>query len=122
MEEFLIVVFHFIYENILQALLEVFGEWAVLSSNEKTSTSIIVMIFAIILGAGIGLLSVQIFPESLIGQSWLRCLNLVVAPLIALYLSRRIAKLRGVDPSFNKQLFSVIFTFTLVSIRLSYIQ
>lgn len=120
MEEILVTIIQFIIEGLGQAILEIGFEWAIDTSGEKTSTRIFLILGAIFLGCIVGAATLLIFPVSLIHYSWLRCLNLIFAPFLAYQISRISFRLREKSATRGQLIFSVIFTFALVVIRLAY--
>lgn len=121
MEEIIIIIIQFIFEGLGQAILEIFGEWAIDSTSEKTSTRLLVGLAAICFGVVIGFITIKIFPHSLIHSPGLRCLNLLVAPFMAYWLSKLVSKILHRPATTNKLLFAVMFTFSLVAFRLAYV-
>ena len=120
MEELLIMIVQFLVEVVAQVFFELPLDLLTSNTSEKTEVNILRGLLYIFLGGAAGGLSLLFFPDSLIHNSWLRRANLIVAPLISYYISKRLSKRKeNVDPIIQARL-AFIFTFSLVAVRLAY--
>ena len=125
MEEIIIIVISFIGELFIESLL--YFPWDIfMVSYEKRREGNINKFgwsFAsLLVGMLIGWISVLLFSSAMLPFSWLRVVNLIVAPLIAGSLALRLSKRRNKkslssDDKFH-YLIAFLFTLGLIGIRL----
>jgi hypothetical protein len=120
MEELLVIIIQFFIEVIVQVIFELPFDLFKSKTSEKTEKNFIIAILYVFAGVVVGCISLWVFPNSLIQNSWLRCVNLIVAPLISYSLSKRLSKNKeNVNPIIQAR-FAFLFTFSLVAVRLVY--
>ena len=120
MEELLIIVIQFFVEVVAQVILELPIDLFTSKTSQKTEVNVLLGVLFIFLGGAIGGISLAFFPTSLIHSSWLRCANLIAAPLISYQFSKRMSKFKeNVNPIVQAR-FALLFTFSLVAVRLAY--
>jgi hypothetical protein len=96
LEGLLIVVAQFLTEVVGSALVSIpfdFGRKTPTTQRESESNYSYFLFFAI--GGAVGWMSVQLLPQSVLPYSWLRIVNLAVAPLVAGLITRQIAIVRA---------------------------
>lgn len=122
MEEILILIIQFLVEVIAPVLVELPFDWIARKSTSDSVFHYFFYIATFAIGGLIGGLSVWLFPHSMIHWQWLRCANLILAPLLSYTLSTRLAKARGSPYATGQARLAFMFTFGLVAIRLAYVQ
>ncbi|MEY4483106.1 MAG: hypothetical protein RL693_558 [Verrucomicrobiota bacterium] len=129
MEELLLILFHVLFEVVLQILIELPFDWFVGMRESKApqdSRPGQWYFVSILLGGGVGVLSLWVFPNSFIKSSGGRIAYLVFAPLIsagcALLLSRiRVARSKDwINPRLHA-LCAFWFALVLTIIRFTYV-
>lgn len=128
MEEILLIILHFLFEVVLQILVELPFDWFVGMRESKASQDSRPgrwYFVSILLGGAIGALSLWLFPNSLIQSSAGRVAYLVCAPVIsaacALLLSRfRVSRSKDwINPRLHAWC-AFWFTLALILIRFIY--
>lgn len=129
MEELLLILFHFLFEVVLQILIELPFDWLVgmrESRAPQDSSSGRWYFISLLLGGAVGALSLWVFPDSFIKSSGGRVAYLVFAPLISagcvLLLSRfRVARSKDwINPRLHA-LCAFWFALVLTIIRFTYV-
>jgi hypothetical protein len=125
MEDLIIVIVQFTFEVIGSAFIgSPFGFNARKPTQPESTSGSDQVVFALA-GALLGYVSAYLLPLKLLPYSWLRLLNLVVAPIAGGYVAKAIAIYRGkADPLIEPQVhfwnaFSFILPFALL--RLAYV-
>ena len=82
------IIFEFVAEVLLQVFLEALTEFGLQGLREmfqwpKKAHPFLAVVGYGVLGAGVGALSVLIFPTGFIQEKWMRILNLVVTPIVS---------------------------------------
>jgi hypothetical protein len=120
MEELLIAIFQFLFEVLLQSLVELPWDWFVGSRElrlDQSSKKFHWIIASLLIGAGVGVISPFIRPNTSIKSSSFRLLYLILAPLFSAMISFLIARFfssRG-RPWVQPRLHAICtFCFTLV--------
>ncbi len=120
MEELLVIIIQFFIEVVAQVVLELPIDLLTSKTSEKTQVNFLIGLLFVFLGGALGGISLVVFPNSLIHSSWLRCTNLIVAPLISYHVSKRISKSKENVNAIIQARFALLFTFSLVAVRLAY--
>ncbi|CAN5662108.1 hypothetical protein BH11VER1_BH11VER1_36720 [soil metagenome] len=128
MEEILLILFHFLFEVVLQILIELPFDWFVSMRESKVpqdSKSGRWFFFSILLGGSVGALSLWVFPNTFIKSNGGRLAYLFLAPVISaacsLLLSRaRVARSKDwVNPRLHA-ICAFWFALMLTIIRFTY--
>lgn len=118
MEEILVIIVSFVGEILLESLL--YFPWDIfITSFEKRKEGELNRVGwgfgSLFIGMAIGAISVKLFSDAILPFSWLRILNLILAPLFAGIIALRMSKRRNQKnlTSDNKLHYLIAFLFTL---------
>ena len=125
MEELIVVIIQFLFEFVLNVLLNIPFDWPSKNRTTPEPESIWAACFLWFLGASVlGWISLIFFKHTLITSSSLRIANLVLAPLVSAALSKAIAERRAkVNPfieSRNHYWQAFWFTLGFTMVRFAY--